>query len=339
MVALPSPSRSESEIAEYLADRMDQLGFQARIDEAGNAVGIIGDGTEDLVMLGHMDTVPGGPEVRIEDGKLYGRGSVDAKGPLAAFIMAAVEAHPPGLRCTVIGAVEEEIHTSRGARYVRDRYQPDYCIIGEPSGWDTVTLGYKGRLLMDYHREQFLAHPAGDRVSAAEHGVDLWNRIEEMAGEYNRDRQGMFSQLHRTLHSFRTDENGNSENVRLTAGFRLPPGLSPEDLRRSLEEISHDGAELNFRGGESAYQTNRRSELVPPFIRGIREAGGSPRFSRKSGTSDMNVVGPAWNCPIVAYGPGDSALDHTPNEHIEIEEFLRGISVLKTTLNQLAGGR
>jgi LysW-gamma-L-lysine carboxypeptidase len=49
----------------------------------------------------------------------------------------------------------------------------------------------------------------------------------------------------------------------------------------------------------------------------------------------MNVVAPIWNCPIVAYGPGDSALDHTPNEHILIEEYLQAIKVLETVLANL----
>jgi len=51
----------------------------------------------------------------------------------------------------------------------------------------------------------------------------------------------------------------------------------------------------------------------------------------------MNVVGPAWGCPIVAYGPGDSSLDHTPEEHIEIKEFRRGINVLTQALQTLGG--
>ena len=49
----------------------------------------------------------------------------------------------------------------------------------------------------------------------------------------------------------------------------------------------------------------------------------------------MNIVGPRWNCPIVAYGPGDSALDHTPDEHINLDEYLRAIDVLTLALETI----
>jgi [amino group carrier protein]-lysine/ornithine hydrolase len=52
----------------------------------------------------------------------------------------------------------------------------------------------------------------------------------------------------------------------------------------------------------------------------------------KSGTSDMNVVGPVWQCPIVAYGPGDSALDHTPNEHLSVDEYWKAAQVVEHTI-------
>ncbi len=52
----------------------------------------------------------------------------------------------------------------------------------------------------------------------------------------------------------------------------------------------------------------------------------------------MNVVGPVWQCPIVAYGPGDSNLDHTPHEHIQLEEYGLAITVLTNVLVALAGG-
>ena len=74
------------------------------------------------------------------------------------------------------------------------------------------------------------------------------------------------------------------------------------------------GATLRFHGGERAWKGDKSNALVRAFLASIREQGLKPRFKVKTGTSDMNVVGPAWNCPILAYGPGDSKLDHTPVE-------------------------
>jgi LysW-gamma-L-lysine carboxypeptidase len=61
-----------------------------------------------------------------------------------------------------------------------------------------------------------------------------------------------------------------------------------------------------------------------------------PGFVVKTGTSDMNVVAPVWQCPIVAYGPGDSALDHTPHERLDLDEYWTAVQVLEATLRQLA---
>jgi LysW-gamma-L-lysine carboxypeptidase len=72
------------------------------------------------------------------------------------------------------------------------------------------------------------------------------------------------------------------------------------------------------------------------LLRAIRAEGAKPRFKLKTGTSDMNTVGPVWDCPMVAYGPGDSSLDHTPHEHIAIDEFFKGIAVLSHALESMA---
>jgi [amino group carrier protein]-lysine/ornithine hydrolase len=65
---------------------------------------------------------------------------------------------------------------------------------------------------------------------------------------------------------------------------------------------------------------------------------GKPGYKLKTGTSDMNVVGPVWNCPIVAYGPGDSSLDHTPEEHLSIVEYEQSIQVLADALSAITDG-
>ena len=140
LVEIPSVSRREGEAVEWLVLRMGERGFRAIVDDAGNAVGEIGAGPFHVVLLGHIDTVPGEIDVRIEGDELVGRGAVDAKGPLAAFVAAATKP-VPGVRVTVVGAVEEESPTSKGARHRATLAAPDWCVIGEPSGWDAVTVG------------------------------------------------------------------------------------------------------------------------------------------------------------------------------------------------------
>jgi [amino group carrier protein]-lysine/ornithine hydrolase len=75
--------------------------------------------------------------------------------------------------------------------------------------------------------------------------------------------------------------------------------------------------------------------ITRALTRAIRQQRAQPSLVLKTGTADMNIVGPAWSCPIVAYGPGDAALDHTPDEHIVLAEYLQSIDVLTTALRQL----
>lgn len=339
LVEVPSPSGGEAEAARLLVRRMEEAGFRAGTDAAGNAVGRLGEGPRRLVLLGHLDTVPGGPAVREEDGVLHGRGTVDAKGPLAAMTAAAAAVGPvPGWELVVAGAVEEETPGSRGARHLAESPAPEACIVGEPSGWDAVTLGYKGHLVADYRWSQPTAHTAGPGPSAAERAVGYWEDVRARAGGFNDGREGVFRRLQARLDGIRTRREADREAVEARLEFRLPPGLAPEAWRRELEELEGDGAELSFSGGVPAHRSPRGSAPARAFLGAIRDRGGRPRFKVKTGTSDMNVAGPAWGCPVVAYGPGDSGLDHTPRERVSLEELRRGERVLRGALRRLAGG-
>ncbi len=336
MLEIPSVSTRETELAQFLTTEMARLGFESFVDEAGNAVGITGAGPE-VVLLGHIDTVPGQIPVRIENGRLYGRGAVDAKGPFAAFICAAARLIHSGatlpFRLVLIGAVEEEAASSKGAYYAAGRYHPVACVIGEPSGWDRITLGYKGRLLVDGIWEQPMSHSAGREASAAERAVAFWNDVVAHCTAYNQGRERLFDRLLPSLRSICSQSDGLTDRATLTVGVRLPPDTAPETLAATLAAYSHGGA-LHFRDLCPAYQADRNTPLARAFLRGIRASGGTPGFLLKTGTSDMNIVGPVWRCPILAYGPGDSNLDHTPDEHIIIEEYLRAIDVLEHALRQ-----
>jgi len=331
-----SPSREEANVAAFLVETMPSLGFEAHLDSAGNAIGEMGNGEHTLLLLGHMDTVRGYIPVRKEGDRLYGRGAVDAKGPLATFIIATARAGPlPGLRVVVAGAVEEEAATSKGAYHLVRGPRPDYVIIGEPGGWSRITMGYKGRLLVDYTATRPASHTAGPHRSVAEVAVDFWKGVEALASDHNEGKKGLFNTLDPSLRRFNTVESGFDQSAELTIGLRLPPGIDICALQRQIELVAVAGT-VSFRGAEEAFRAPKNTPLTRAFLIAIRAQGGRPTFVVKTGTSDMNVVGPRWQCPIVAYGPGDSSLDHTPNEHIEISEYLRGINVLAHSLRELA---
>jgi len=330
-----SPSTQERPAVEYLAGQMEALGFRADIDGAGNAVGEIGDGERLVLLLGHIDTVPGFIDVRREGNLLYGRGAVDAKGPLATFVAAAVRAGTyNGKRIVVVGAVEEEAATSRGARFLLDKLKPDAVIIGEPSRWDCVTMGYKGRLLAQYTLAREIGHTAGPDASSCEEAFAFWRAVTEHAAAYNAAHPRMFDQLAPSLRTMHSADDGFVQTATLTLGFRLPPEIAIDGLQAALREFAGD-ADLRFSGGEVAYHAAKNTSLARAFVKAIDAEGGRIQFKVKSGTSDMNVVGPVWNCPILAYGPGDSALDHTPHEHIDLREYHKGIAVLTRVLAEV----
>ncbi|HSB68528.1 MAG TPA: [LysW]-lysine hydrolase [Candidatus Methylomirabilis sp.] len=335
MVEIPSLSGEEAALAAFLVESMDSLGFRASVDPAGNAVGVLGDGPVEIVLLGHMDTVPGVVPVRVEDGQLYGRGSVDAKGSLAAFIAAVAQVGPlPGKRIIVVGATEEEAASSKGARHASQVFQPACCVIGEPSGAHAVTLGYKGRIVCAYEASATATHSASKEGSILEKGVEFWNRIRRWADESSAGKK-MFDRLDPALREIRSEHDGLTESIQLRLSIRIPPGLSPEAVRRHVEGLSTEPGQLRFWGADPPYRAEKNTPLVRAFLKSIREQGGDPAFKVKSGTSDMNVVGPVWNCPMVAYGPGDSNLDHTPHEHLDLAEYRLAIAILARVLRLL----
>jgi N-acetyl-ornithine/N-acetyl-lysine deacetylase len=348
MLTIPSLSRQEGALARYLVEQARQMGLQAHVDEVGNFVASTpgADVTQPpVVLLGHMDTVPGNIPVRLEDGRLYGRGAVDAKGPLAAFTCAVARlARSGGVErpIVVIGAVEEEAATSRGAHAVVERYQPAACIIGEPSGSQAVTIGYKGRLLVECYVTRSSSHSAGPLQASSEVATAFWERVRNHAAEWNQQHANgsAFASLQPSLRTINSEQDGLEDRTRLLIGYRLPPSFDIAGLRAQLQRwADEDDVQLSLSGEEVAFQTTRTIPLARAFIAAIRASGGQPTFKQKTGTSDMNVVGPHWGQNIVAYGPGDSRLDHTPQEHIQVAEYTQAIDILELVLRELASQR
>ncbi len=336
-----SPTGEEAEAVHWLVQHMQRLGARrAFVDPVGNAVGIWGEGPREFVFLGHIDTVPGEIPVRVEtrEGRrvLYGRGSVDAKGPLAAMVDATAQTGPrPGWRVVVIGAVDEE-GDSRGARYVANHYQPAYAVIGEPSRWHRVTLGYKGMARARLWVEQEQGHSAGPGGSAADRLLETWRRLREALEHFNRNRPRMFDQLQLTVRAMGTEEDPFRQRAWMHLAARLPRNLEPEGWYVWLQGHLPEEVHMERVGFPiPPYVAERDTPLVRAFRGAIRAQGARPGLVYKSGTADLNLVARVWGCPAVAYGPGDAALDHTPYEHLDLEEYEKGVAVLRAVLERL----
>jgi len=343
LVSQYSPSGDERGAVEWLVARMKSLGYnETFIDEAGNAVGVMGSGPKQIALLGHIDTVPGEIPVRVENAGatgqsplLYGRGSVDAKGPLACFIDAVAHVGAvDGWQFVVFGAVEEE-RDSEGARFVMTKYQPDYAIIGEPNQWDRVALGYKGSAWANVTVKRGQIHTASGEETAAEVAVRMWLKIKAYEYSFNSEKQKMFDKLLLTLRGMNSESNEFEQLAYLKVGVRLPLDVPPEDWYQKLREITGDANVEPTGLAIPAWECEKNTRLVRAFLSGIRLQGGESRFVYKTGTSDLNIVAPIWKCPTLVYGPGDSTLDHTPDEHISLEEYGKAVKVLREALKWL----
>ncbi|MEV5569736.1 M20/M25/M40 family metallo-hydrolase [Spirillospora sp. NPDC052269] len=330
MLAIPSPSGEEDELARFLEKAMNDLGLAARRDEAGNVIGDIGTGNGPVVMLlSHLDTVDRPLPARREADRLIGRGAVDAKGPLAAMICAAASlpSFPGTIR--VVGAVEEERLSRGGEHLARTLPAPDALLVGEPSGWSRVVLGYKGKIDVGYRVARPATHSTNPTAKATEACVAFWHDLLDALGP-ERD-HGAFGLPAATLRGM----HGDPVEAWLDIDCRIPIGFDAASFAERLHARAN-GGEVTVVRHVPAVRSGRSDPVVRAVSAAIRQCGGEPRPTLKTGTSDMNTVAPHWDVPMAAYGPGDGSLDHGDDEHITIEEFLKGVDVLTAALNELA---
>jgi [amino group carrier protein]-lysine/ornithine hydrolase len=337
LVEIPSVSGSEQDIAAYLVRVLPQWGFESHLDEAGNAIGRRGDPGAPMIMLtSHMDTVPGDIPVRQEGSILHGRGTVDCKGPLAAMICAASRWEARGAQVVLAGVVEEETF-GRGAYQLARDFSPDLAIVGEPNGWSGIGIGYKGRFLARYEVSRPAAHTAHPGERATEAAVAFWNRMTSYLDGFAPEGRA-FDRPIPTLNEM----SGTLETAALTLSCRTPPGFDLAAFEDFLEASRADGV-LTVEDRTPAALVDKSGGAVRALSAGIRAQQGRPKLKLKTGTADLNIVNQFWPVSMAVYGPGDSSLDHTDHEHIDLREYAVSIDVLTVALDhaarELAGAR
>ncbi len=328
-----SPSENEGPARDYLLDRLPEMGFDVSTDEIGNVVARTDGEGDEVLLTSHMDTVPGEIPVRVEEGDLYGRGSVDAKGPLASMFAAAARlTDDDEANATVVAVVEEE-KSGMGARHLTDRREaPAFLINGEPSGWDTVTLGYRGILRFRYRVTGEVIHTARPGVNAIDDVISFWEGVRGL-----QDLDEGFGSLTATPTEIDSESDGFELRSELRGNMRIPTDYTVNEIREMVKDIERDNnGDVYWGESTEPVLVDRSNPVVRSFLRSVRDEGGDAGLSVKTGTSDMNVFAERWDCPMATYGPGDSNLDHTPNEHIQVEEFHNAVDVLENVAADLS---
>lgn len=329
IVTIPSVSFDEHVLANYLND-LKMANITSNIDSAGNIVLKKGSGHKKLLLLGHIDTVRNFWQVKIEAGSLKGRGAVDAKAPFATFLSVLNKVKVPSdCQLIVIGAVEEESSSSKGAYQVRDNYEKMPVIIGEPSGIEKLTLGYNGLLKLKLNCHMVQGHSAGKgAISSIDALIDYSNKIREIMANY--DPKG--------LSSIQDISHSKSDNqTELLLNFRVSRYVKSGYVE-AIKKQTDKNISLEVLRDTPASTSKRSNQLANAFVSGFKVVQKMiPEYIVKTGTSDMNTLATQWTVPMVAYGPGDSTLDHTLQEEVPFADYHLGIQTLQEAIQTYLG--
>ena len=345
---LYTPSLSERPMAEFLADKCDDLGFEdIQIDEVGNIIAKKGSGSPKIMLCGHMDVVPGKVKVRKEGDSLYGRGASDAKAPLMAMLFAAASIEKNQGTVTFVGAVDEEGNAVGIKNIVKKKMDIDYAVFGEPSGIKQVTIAYKGRLAIKLKISAAdSSHASAPWLSknAIEESIIFVKELKEKLEANQEDKtKGMLLTATMTEIKGGTSHNITPKECETLFDIRIPVDMNCKSIEQKIatlvKEISQErevDAFYSILDETEPFEAPHNSSLVRAFTLGIMQVEKSrPTLIRKTGTGDMNVLGNQWEIPVVTYGPGDPHEAHTIDEKVSIEEYLKGIEICKATLQHL----
>ncbi|SEO37883.1 acetylornithine deacetylase [Halogranum amylolyticum] len=339
-----------SAMREFLVETLANHGVEATVDDAGNTVASKGTGSPHVVLNTHVDTVtPHVPYERDDEaGVVRGRGSCDAKGPLAALLSGFL-AVDPGESGTLTLAVtpDEEVLSTGAAALDLDG---DCYVVGEPTGLDVCNAA-KGRFQGTVTLSGVSAHAA-----EPDSGANAVFALEQVLGvlrTFDDDREVHPSLGAATLTPTTVDGGSATNQIpadcRLVVDRRTIPPETAEGFRESLaarlRAAVPDDVDVAFELTErptpflEAFATDPDHPLVETLAAAANDAsGGSGGAVRPfTAATEASYFAPA---PTVVFGPGDLADDegavaHSEREYVRIEEVRTAAAAVETTLREL----
>jgi succinyl-diaminopimelate desuccinylase len=358
LIRCPSVTPADAGAIEVVASALEQLGFtchRLHFETPGtapieNLYARIGTAGPTFCFAGHTDVVPPGDAklwhadpfaAEIHDGLLYGRGAVDMKSAIAAFVAAAgrilEEGKVSGCVSLLITGDEEGPNingTKRVLDWLRDRGERlDHCLVGEPTSarqsGDTIKIGRRGSMRAEITVRGVQGHTAYPHRAINPIPI-LASLVAQLAGE---PLDGGTPHFEPSTLVFTTFDVGNpAGNVspaeaRAACNIRFNDLHTPETILQRIVTLAQpaakaSGSEISVASsvGGTAFVTEPGpfTALLSQAIESV--TGAAPEFSTTGGTSDARFI--KNDCPVAEVGlPG--ATMHKADECVPVAEIHR----------------
>lgn len=365
LIRIPSPSTEEGEVAAWMGEEMQRVGFpEVWVDRIGNVIGRLGSGVgKTLLYNAHMDTVGiGDPkswshdpyEAGIEAGVLYGRGASDMKGALAAMVYGAKALIDAGVviegNLYVVGVVQEEVCEGLAMRVLieEEGIKPDFVVLGEATNLQ-VSRGQRGRLEM-----RLKTHGRSCHGSAPERGVNAIYPMARITLEIEKLNErlpldpflGKGSIAATVIESTSGGTNVIPDSCTVYLDRRLTAGETEAEAVAEIEEIiacqapdaevevleyeatSYRGYPCHARQYFPAWVLDEDHPLVQATARAIEETlGYRPTIGKWDFSTDGAYTMGVAGIPTLGFGPGEEWFAHTVDDQVRVEDVIKAAQV------------
>jgi len=355
LVRRPSPAGDEETTVKQAEAAMRSLGYdKVWLDEVGNAVGVIEGAQAGPTILfdGHCDTVGIAPGVpwqndpfcaKIENGAIYGRGSADMKGAVAAMIhgAAGVDRRKLAGRVVVSASVMEEVFEGGALKVVMDQVKPDFVVIGEATN---LNLNRGGRGRAEIHLET-IGRPS--HSSAPHLGVNAvleMMRVIKVVEGLSLPADPLLGPAIIALTDIISEPYPGYSVIpsrcKVTYDRRLLPGETPEDVLGNItnlpqvadvklnaiiakgEHQAYTGAVIRGDKFFPAWVFPESEPLVQKALQGLRQAGLEPEFGAYRFCTNAAYSAGIARVPTIGFGPATEADAHVVDEQLSLDSLV-----------------
>ncbi len=360
LIRTKSLTTQEGDLATLVERKMMALDYDdVFVDSLGNVIGVVGDGPTGILFDSHMDTVdvnqpadwqydPFGGD--IVDGMLYGRGSVDMKGALAAAVFSGHIIKQLGLQTGktiyITASVMEEDYDGETVYAMCRQWErlPDYVVICEPSGLD-LALGHKGRAMLKATARGIPAHG-----SAPEKGINavykmrpVLQRVEALNNEMMRQEKETGSITITKISSRAESLNAIPAHCEVFLDRRLVSGEDSACISAEMDSlldgidadweiydkhgVSYTGVPVVLHSFLPAWEIATDHVLTQACLKSFKLAfGRDPGLIKWDFCTNGVATAGRLNIPTIGFGPGDSKKAHTVDECCETSQIMAAVN-------------